>query len=118
MNYTIKVNADGNSTRFKARWVTRGFTQKHGVDYEDTYASVNKPATVKIMLALAAKLDLEFKQFDLVTAFLIALIKKYQNYVEMPMGLRSMAQTACNSYACYNVRSTALNGRLYFGMRS
>lgn len=84
--FTIKADADGNPTRFKARWVARGFTQKHGVDYEDTYASVTKPATVKIMLALAAKLDLECKQFDLVTAFLNALIKKYEIYVEMPHG--------------------------------
>jgi len=84
--YTIKADADGKPIRFKARWVARGFTQKHGVDYDDTYASVTKPATVKIMLALAAKFDLECKQFDLVTAFLNALIKKYEIYVEMPHG--------------------------------
>jgi hypothetical protein len=51
------------------------------VDYKDTYALVTKLVTVKIMLALAANLYLECKQFDLVTAFLDALIKKYKIYV-------------------------------------
>ena len=75
--FTVKADANGRPVRFKARWVARGFTQRHRVDCEDTYASVAKPSTVKIMLALAAKLSLECKQLDLVTAFLNALIKKY-----------------------------------------
>jgi 2-methylcitrate dehydratase PrpD len=62
------------------------------VDYEDTYASVTKLATVKIMLALAAKLNLECKQFDLVTAFLNALIKKYEIYVEMLYGFKEYSK--------------------------
>jgi hypothetical protein len=90
--FSIKADANGRPVRFKARWVARGFTQRHGVDYEDTYASVTKPATVKIMLALAAKLNLECKQFDLVTAFLNALIKKYKIYVEMPHGFEDYAE--------------------------
>jgi hypothetical protein len=44
------------------------------------------------MLALAAKLNLECKQFDLVTAFLNALIKKYKIYVEMPHGFEDYAE--------------------------
>jgi hypothetical protein len=90
--FSVKADANGRPVRFKARWVARGFTQRHGVDYEDTYASVTKPATVKIMLALAAKLNLECKQFDLVTAFLNALIKKYKIYVEIPYGFEDYAE--------------------------
>ena len=62
------------------------------MDYKDTYASVTKLATVKIIIALAAKLNLECKQFDLVTAFLNALIKKYKIYVEMPHGFEDYAE--------------------------
>jgi hypothetical protein len=46
---------------------------------------VTKPATVKIMLALVARLDMECKQYHLVTAF-NALIKKHRIFVEMPHG--------------------------------
>jgi len=84
--YTIKANSEGLPVRFKARWVARGFTQRYGIDYDDTYASVTKPATVKIMLALVAKLDMECKQYDLVTAFLNVLIKDHKIFVEMPHG--------------------------------
>lgn len=84
--YTVKADSEGQPVRFKARWVARGFTQRHGMDYDDTYASVTKPATVKIMLALVARLDMECKQYDLITAFLNALIRRHRIYVEMPHG--------------------------------
>jgi hypothetical protein len=90
--FGVKVDANGRPVRFKARWFARGFTQRHGVDYEDTYASVTKPATVKIMLALTAKLTPECKQFDLVTTFLNASIQKYKIYVEMPHGFEDYAE--------------------------
>ena len=81
--FSVKADANSRLVQFKARQVARSFTQRFRVDSEDTYALVTKLATVKIMIALAAKLNLECKQFDLVTAFLNALIKKYKIYVEM-----------------------------------
>jgi hypothetical protein len=53
---------------------------------------VTKPVIVKIMLALTVKLNLECKQFDLVTAFLNALIKKYKIYIEIPYGFEDYAE--------------------------
>ena len=44
------------------------------------------------MIALAAKLNLECKQFNLVTAFLNALIKKYKIYVKMPHSFEDYAE--------------------------
>lgn len=44
------------------------------------------------MLALAAKLDLECKQFDLITAFLNALIERHKIYVEMLHGFEEYAE--------------------------
>jgi hypothetical protein len=43
---THKLRADGTLDRYKARWVLRGFTQRTGVDYDETFNSVVKPATV------------------------------------------------------------------------
>ena len=51
--WTHKCQAEGTLERYKARWVLRGFTQRHGVDYDETFSPVVKPATVRTVLSLA-----------------------------------------------------------------
>jgi hypothetical protein len=41
-----KLKADDSLDRYKACWVLRGFTQRPGVDYDETFSPVIKPATV------------------------------------------------------------------------
>jgi histone deacetylase 1/2 len=48
-----KFNADGTLERYKARWVLRGFTQRPGIDFDETFSPVVKPATVRTVLSLA-----------------------------------------------------------------
>jgi hypothetical protein len=45
--FTHKFRADGTVDRYIARWVLRGFTQRPGVDYDETFSPVMKPATVR-----------------------------------------------------------------------
>jgi len=66
--------------------VARGFTQQKGVDYDDTYASVTKPSTIKVLLSLVAHYDLECKQFNIMTAFLHTKMGQRTVYVEQPHG--------------------------------
>ena len=40
--YKIKCKSDGSVERYKARLVVRGFTQKYGVDFEETFAPVTR----------------------------------------------------------------------------
>ena len=68
--YKIKRNADGEIVRFKARWVVRGFEQREGVDYTETFASVVKPMSYKALFAIVAAYDLKLEQMDVITAFL------------------------------------------------
>jgi hypothetical protein len=46
-------NSDGPLERYKARWVLRGITQRLSIDYDETFSSVVKSATVYTVLSLA-----------------------------------------------------------------
>ncbi|EGU72538.1 hypothetical protein FOXB_16953, partial [Fusarium oxysporum f. sp. conglutinans Fo5176] len=74
--YKLKRGKDGEITRFKARFVVRGFEQKEGIDYHETFASVVKPMSYKMIFAIAAALDLELEQMDVKTAFLYGGVKE------------------------------------------
>lgn len=56
--------------KHKARWVIFGNHQIHGVDFFDTYASVGKSDSLRILLSIAATDGWDIIQFDIVTAFL------------------------------------------------
>lgn len=50
--YKIKRGSDGAIARYKERLVAKGFLQQYGLDYEETFSPVVKPATVMIILTL------------------------------------------------------------------
>ena len=68
--YTIKLKVDGNINQYKVRLVANGYTQKYGVDYQETFAPVVKLNIVRILISVAAKQDQPLHQFDLKIAFL------------------------------------------------
>ena len=79
--FKLKRGPDGKVVRYKARLVVRGFKQREGLDYNETFATIVKPISYKALFALAAAYDLEIKQIDIKTAFLYGDINK-KIYVE------------------------------------
>ncbi|CAI7880112.1 unnamed protein product [Closterium sp. NIES-54] len=60
----------GSPPVFKARYVARGFSQRQGVDYFQTFSPTPKMTTFRVLLHVAAQRDYELHSLDFSTAFL------------------------------------------------
>ena len=62
-----KMKADGTIDKFKARLVIKGYKQKEGLDYFDTYSSMTRINSIRMVLAIAALWNLEVHEMDVKT---------------------------------------------------
>ena len=68
--FKTKLDPNGNVERYKARLVAKGYTQKEGIDYQETFSPVSRKDSLRIVMALVAHFDLKLHQMDVKTAFL------------------------------------------------
>jgi hypothetical protein len=47
-----KFNSDGSLARYKARLFYRGYSQQHGIDYDETFSLVVKSSTIRTVLSI------------------------------------------------------------------
>ena len=80
-----KIGANGKIYAYKARPVAKGFRQRQGVDYEETFSSVAMLKSIRILLAIAAHYDYEVWQMDVKTTFFNGYIEE-EIFMEQPKG--------------------------------
>jgi hypothetical protein len=67
--FKIKTNANGTIDEYKARFLAMGFSKVQGVDYIKTFSPMVKLNSIKVLIALATKHNLEMHQLDVKTTF-------------------------------------------------
>ena len=90
--YKIKHGADGIIEKYKARFVARGFSQKEGVDYDETFAPVAWYISIRSIIAIASAMGWKLHKMDVKTAFLNGIIEE-EVYIKQPEGLSSMERS-------------------------
>nr|GEW60625.1 retrovirus-related Pol polyprotein from transposon TNT 1-94 [Tanacetum cinerariifolium] len=90
--YKTKFKSNGEVERYKARLVAKGCTQREGVDYHETFASVAKLVTIRTLLAVATKIGWIIHQLDVNNALLHGYLDK-QVYMKTPKGFSKEGET-------------------------
>jgi hypothetical protein len=92
-----KEGEKGEVVRNKSRLVAQGYSQKKGIDYEETFAPVACLEAIRILLAFSVAKGFKLHQMDVKSAFLNSVLEE-EVYVRQPPGFESEKYpTGCTS---------------------
>ena len=74
--------------------MAHGFSQKEGINYEDTFARVARYTSIRSILALAIVMKWKTHQIDVKTAFLNGVVKE-EVYVKQPLDFETRQGDSC-----------------------
>jgi hypothetical protein len=74
--YKIKHVYDGIIEKHKSRFVSHGFSQKEGIDYEETFSPVARYTPIRTVIALATNMKWKLHQMDVKITFLNGVIEE------------------------------------------
>lgn len=90
--WVFKRKSDGeNNVRYRSRLVARGFTQRFGIDYFDTFSPVIRYSTFRFLMAISVNLGLDIFHLDVTTAFLNGKLEE-DVFMNQPEGFTVVGQ--------------------------
>ena len=107
--FNIKLDKSNNITKYKARYVARGFSQVSGIDYYDTFAPTARLTTIRVLMQCIVQYDLIIHQMDVKTAYLHADID-CDIYLEQPAGFEIPGNKVCHlKKSLYGLKQSSRN---------
>jgi hypothetical protein len=94
--FKVKYTTTRAVNRFKARLVTKGFTQRKGLDFNETFTPMTRMTSIRTITTVAAAKGLEVEHLDVDSAYLNGIIDK-EIYMHQPPGFMDKDQpnTVC-----------------------
>jgi hypothetical protein len=83
-----KKGEKGEVVRNKSRLVAQGFSQKEGIDYEETFDPVARLEAIRILLTFSVANGFKLHQMDVKSAFLNGMLEE-QVYLRQPLGFET-----------------------------
>lgn len=83
--YKVKRDSNGKVERYKSRLVARGFTQREGIDFFETFSPVARLDSIRVVLALVSEQKWQMVHVDVRTAFLYGQLEE-EIFMTQPEG--------------------------------
>lgn len=101
-----KHKADGRLEKRKARIVAKGFSQRPGIDFSDTFAPVARLASLRMLIALSAQQEMSLSQLDIASAYLHGILD-VDVYMEAPELLEEILVRILHDKSAKNIQGKA-----------
>ncbi|MBW0481448.1 hypothetical protein O181_021163 [Austropuccinia psidii MF-1] len=82
--YFSELDSIAEQNRYKARCVARGFKQKSGVDYQETFSPTGRLSTLRYLINYAVQTNQQIRQADFVTAYLNSELREEESVFSSP----------------------------------
>lgn len=92
--FQIKYDEKGNIQKYKVRLIARGFLQRKGINYSETYSPVANMTTIRVLIAVANHFKWVVYQMDVKTAFLNGYLYE-EVYMSQPEGFVKDERLVC-----------------------
>lgn len=104
--FSLKRNQHGHITRYRARLVAKGCSQRKGLDFNETYSPVVKLTTLRILLSIANEYKFPIHQMDFKTAFLNGDLSE-TIYMKQPPGCKDNDKVCKLNKTIYGLKQSS-----------
>jgi hypothetical protein len=119
--FVRKRNENNEVVRYKARLVAQGFTQRPGIDFNETYSPVMSGITFRYLISLAVQKRLSMQLMDVVTAYLYGSLDS-DIYMKVPDGISIPNPGANRNMYCVKLKRSLYglkqSGRMWYNRLS